>query len=646
MRELGPIEDYVHERLDVPAGRHRRRRRRHLHLHPRARRSRRARRSHVARDRRDLAQLHRRAPLDPLVGRQRQFDRAHRLAQSEARDRGAGAAARSRSTARPSPSRSARRSSSTAGRSSRRAIRSSPPSSRSRRRASATTARRCDAAKLWAAMEAEAFVTRDVERLIEVGLAQISPDSPIARARSPTFGTGASAIRTGATTRERDRGALRLRQISRQLPRRSQPCAHDHGAALCSRRLLAGADDRLHLRLGHRLQRRQRRLPAWASMLGPRRDRRRARMARAARRPHADLVRRRRRCDQRRGARQRCGSSTSDASSRARRRSPPPKDGRAVSFLAARQRAGICSVEGARADVGSRTSPFEAGRALELRFDGLGAEPVRVMTPTFTPPDVTRMRTYELMATPLVYPGQTVRARVIADSQNARRRRGQPARPCLRRRRRARSARESEAIVLAPGEESVLDWRLPDTDGQPIQSLGVAARSPGGAQDGAIVLDWLRWDGSPDVRLRRPREPSDFWRRAWVNAVDNFSTTLPAGLPDFAGPRRRHDHPWRPAMARLPGRDGAHSSSRRTCGRGRSRAGIAALLRASCLSGRTSCVWFAPATARSTCSPRAPFAWSFEKPYRFVVEAVGRTIEVARRRRQAFRARRRRGRAR
>ena len=36
------------------------------------------------------------------------------------------------------------------------------------------------------------------------------------------------------------------------------------------------------------------------------------------------------------------------------------------------------------------------------------------MTPTFTPPEVTRMRTYELMATPLVYSGQTVRARVIA----------------------------------------------------------------------------------------------------------------------------------------------------------------------------------------------------------------------------------------
>jgi hypothetical protein len=38
-----------------------------------------------------------------------------------------------------------------------------------------------DAAKLWAAMEAAAFVSRDVERLIDVGLAYISSVSPIAK---------------------------------------------------------------------------------------------------------------------------------------------------------------------------------------------------------------------------------------------------------------------------------------------------------------------------------------------------------------------------------------------------------------------------------------------------------------------------------
>ena len=37
------------------------------------------------------------------------------------------------------------------------------------------------AAKLWAAMEAEAFISRDIDHLIDVGLSQIAADSPIAR---------------------------------------------------------------------------------------------------------------------------------------------------------------------------------------------------------------------------------------------------------------------------------------------------------------------------------------------------------------------------------------------------------------------------------------------------------------------------------
>jgi ADP-ribosylglycohydrolase len=37
-----------------------------------------------------------------------------------------------------------------------------------------------DAAKLWAAMEAEAFVSRDIQHVIDVGLRQIAPSSPVA----------------------------------------------------------------------------------------------------------------------------------------------------------------------------------------------------------------------------------------------------------------------------------------------------------------------------------------------------------------------------------------------------------------------------------------------------------------------------------
>ena len=68
---------------------------------------------------------------------------------------------------------------------------------------------------------------------------------------------------------------------------------------------------------------------------------------------------------------------------------------------------------------------------------------------------------------------------------------------------------------------------MPDTGGEPIQSIGLTLASPGGDEDGAVVLDCLRWDGPPDVRLRRPDEPGDFWRRAWVNGVSFLSRNFP-----------------------------------------------------------------------------------------------------------------------
>jgi hypothetical protein len=170
--------------------------------------------------------------------------------------------------------------------------------------------------------------------------------------------------------------------------------------------------------------------------------------------------------------------------------------------------------------------PLRGARALQVRYAGLLDEPAAVLTPTFASPEVTRMRTYELMATPLVYSGETVRARVVADPSNA-----APVRVGLRAL--VYGANDcllpidGEPVALSPGAETVLTWRLPDTGGQPIQSLGLVLRSSGAAADGAVMLDYLRWDGAPDVRLRRPDDPGEFWRRAWVNAVEVFSTTSP-----------------------------------------------------------------------------------------------------------------------
>ena len=202
------------------------------------------------------------------------------------------------------------------------------------------------------------------------------------------------------------------------------------------------------------------------------------------------------------------------------------------------------------------------------------------MTPTFTPPEVTRMRTYELMATPLVYSGQRVRARVIAHSKNA-----------------GDVAVSLSALVYGAG-----DSLAPlDSAGRRI---GAERRS-----DPRLASARHRRTADPIARRRgavagrdarrryRPRlaslgrvagravAPSARTERLLASRLGErgrqFLDELPAGLPDFTGSRRRHDHSWRSTVARLQGGDVAQSSSRRTYGRGRSRPGFAAFLRGS-----------------------------------------------------------------
>ena len=339
MRELGPIEDYVHERLNCPlvvtdddvAGTFTFIRALEDHGD--------APRSHLARDRRDLAQLHCRAPFDPVVGRQRQLDRAHRLAQSEAGDCGAGQ--RIDRGQRPGRRRADRRAD-------------------LHRRMGDRRARKSGARRPARGAGGEGEPRRRGGGRGEALGGDGSRGVHMPRRRTPDRGRPC-ADRVGRSDREAcrrhsrvakaipglardarsDRSALRIRQVSGPLPRHSQSRAHDHDAALRSGRLRACADDRLHLRLGHGLQCGQRRLPH-GRHARPRRHRRRPQMARAARRPHADLVRGRRGRDQRRGPGERatCRPWTKAGGLAS---APRAKGRSAVPFLVARQRAGICA---------------------------------------------------------------------------------------------------------------------------------------------------------------------------------------------------------------------------------------------------------------------------------------------------------------
>lgn len=145
----------------------------------------------------------------------------------------------------------------------------------------------------------------------------------------------------------------------------------------------------------------------------------------------------------------------------------------------------------------------------------------RVSTPTFIRPDDLKMPGYELIASPTLYPGQTVRARVSADTNNLK---GLPVNLFID----IYGPDDTPVTVLgptatlAPGSSHEYIWQIPSTDG-PIAQIGFELRTPG-----KVYLDYLTWDGIPNLVFSRPKISSipvpgpQLWRKAWTNGVDQW----------------------------------------------------------------------------------------------------------------------------
>lgn len=138
-----------------------------------------------------------------------------------------------------------------------------------------------------------------------------------------------------------------------------------------------------------------------------------------------------------------------------------------------------------------------------LRIDGPG----RALTPTFTPPAARGMGGYQIVASPTLTSGQTLRARVSAPG----------ARLCIG----VYDAEDQIRYVESPeSPTNDLAWEVPDTGGYPIAEVGVSR-----AQEGTWYLDWLTWTGAPRATYRQVTGST--WREAWVNGVTEFNSWLP-----------------------------------------------------------------------------------------------------------------------
>jgi ADP-ribosylglycohydrolase len=164
------------------------------------------------------------------------------------------------------------------------------------------------------------------------------------------------------------------------------------------------------------------------------------------------------------------------------------------------------SVQGWTAADAVTTIENRDGRGLRVSVTGSG----RVSTPTWVSPVAEAMAEYELLSSPTLYPGQTVRARLRADD---------PVTVALFIRL-ARSTEtdgtiESERRPIAAGKDTEIVWSVPDSDRYPVFSVGLSIETEAGRRTSVTVRS-LDWYGYPDCAL--PAMPRD----AWVDALERW----------------------------------------------------------------------------------------------------------------------------
>ncbi|HEV7300232.1 MAG TPA: ADP-ribosylglycohydrolase family protein [Tepidisphaeraceae bacterium] len=175
---------------------------------------------------------------------------------------------------------------------------------------------------------------------------------------------------------------------------------------------------------------------------------------------------------------------------------------------------------------GTTTVSNDAGR-LAITYHKLALGRVaRATTATFSPPEKLKVAdAYKLICSPTLNPGQRMTSTVQADPQNDR-----PALLQLF----LRHYDGADALVqvagpsveLMPGDTHDMAWTIPQTGGQPIAEVGFEIRATGGAS-GAVYVDRLHWTGAPTVTLTRPQDGGTAWTRAWAEGVSSAGYWVP-----------------------------------------------------------------------------------------------------------------------
>lgn len=253
-----------------------------------------------------------------------------------------------------------------------------------------------------------------------------------------------------------------------------------------------------------------------------------------------------------------------------------------------------------------------------------GAGPVNVATPTFIPPAGRTMPGYALDVSPTIYSGQQLTVEVFVAPGDADTIASLT--PFLR-----HYSGEDELVeVLGTPAATVsgrktLSWVIPDTGGQPIAEVGLTVE-PRPERTARIYLDSVDWKGAPTVNLRRPADDGTMWRRSWVDNLNDQGWPPPESFRLIANTSERRlmitgSNTWEdyaveaaltPHMAESMGLAARVQGLRRYY-----------LLRCD----RHGEMQLIKRAGNDHVLARAPFQWRPEEQVRLRIEAIGETIQ-------------------
>ncbi len=168
-----------------------------------------------------------------------------------------------------------------------------------------------------------------------------------------------------------------------------------------------------------------------------------------------------------------------------------------------------------------RKHSAQGERSLAIRYHGLTrGRCARAMRETY--PILSQSASYRMVASPTLYPGQELRARLSADK-------GNPS-PIDARFFVKIYGQDDDLIrihgpktTLQAGDAQEMAWTVDVPTGCPIAWVGLELASET-RTDGVVYLDWLDWSGVPSTTFDPPEHDGTRWVEAWAQACSDVQT--------------------------------------------------------------------------------------------------------------------------